>query len=54
MNTAGAIPGFVGVYIAGHILEVTKSWTTVFNQTAVICVIGWIVFMLFGTGKKVI
>ncbi|KAL8590485.1 hypothetical protein ACOMHN_011698 [Nucella lapillus] len=54
MNMAGAIPGFVGVYIAGHILEATKSWTAVFNQTAMVCMFGWAVYMLFGTGKKIV
>ncbi|KAK6180103.1 hypothetical protein SNE40_012312 [Patella caerulea] len=54
MNMAGAIPGFVGVYIAGHILEATKSWSAVFNQTAGVCLVGWMVFVLFGTGKKII
>ena len=46
--------GFVGVYIAGHILETTKSWNAVFGQTAVVCMFGWVVFAMFGTGKKVI
>ncbi|KAK3791568.1 hypothetical protein RRG08_002924 [Elysia crispata] len=54
MNMAGAIPGFIGVYVAGHILEATKSWNAVFGQTAVVCLFGWIVFIIFGTGKKVI
>ncbi|ESP00567.1 hypothetical protein LOTGIDRAFT_112031, partial [Lottia gigantea] len=54
MNMAGAIPGFVGVYIAGHILEATKSWSAVFNQTAGVCMVGWVVFIFFGTGKQII
>ncbi|XP_014779984.1 solute carrier family 17 member 9 [Octopus bimaculoides] len=54
MNMAGAIPGFVGVYIAGNILEATKSWGAVFSQTAVVCIFGWIVYMVFGTGKVII
>ncbi|XP_060571518.1 voltage-gated purine nucleotide uniporter SLC17A9-like isoform X1 [Ruditapes philippinarum] len=54
MNMAGAIPGFIGVYMAGHILEVTKSWSAVFNQTAAVSVFGWVVYTLFGTGKQVI
>ena len=54
MNMAGAIPGFIGVYMAGHILEVTKSWSAVFNQTAVVAMFGWIVYTIFGTGKQVI
>ena len=48
------ISGFVGVYMAGHILESTKSWSAVFNQTAVVCVFGCIVFTLFGTGKQIV
>ncbi|CAL1529513.1 unnamed protein product [Lymnaea stagnalis] len=54
MNMAGAIPGFIGVYIAGHVLEVTKSWNAVFGQTALVNVFGWIVYTTFGTGKKVV
>ena len=46
--------GFVGVYIAGYILEVSHSWTAVFNQTAVISLVGWAVFIMFGTGKKIV
>lgn len=54
MNMAGAIPGFVGVYMAGHILEATKSWAAVFNQTAGVCIFGCIVYLAFGTGKRII
>ena len=54
MNTVGAIPGFAGVYLAGYILEVTQSWSAVFTQTSVVCFIGWAVFTVFGTGKKVV
>ena len=48
------ISGFVAVFIAGYELEMTKSWTVVFNQTAVVCCLGWIVYLLFGTGKKIV
>ena len=54
MNMVGAVPGFVGVYIAGYILETTKSWVSVFNQTAGICIIGWFVFVLLGTGRRLV
>ncbi|ESO07094.1 hypothetical protein HELRODRAFT_76708, partial [Helobdella robusta] len=53
-NMAGAVPGFLGVYVTGYILEVSKSWTVVFNLTSVILLVGWFVFIMFGTGKKVI
>ena len=46
--------GFIGVYMAGHILEATKSWSAVFNQTAVVSLVGWLVYTIFGTGKQVI
>lgn len=54
MNMAGAVPGFVGVYMAGHVLEATKSWGAVFNQTAGVCMFGWLVYMMFGTGKQIV
>ncbi len=49
-----AFPGFIAVYIAGYELEVTKSWTLVFNQTGLICLFGWVIFLIFGTGKKIV
>lgn len=54
MNTIGALPGFIGVSFAGYILETTKSWAIVFNQTGVLCFFGFIVYAFFGTGKKII
>ena len=47
MNMVGAVTGFVGVYVAGCILEATKSWSFVFNQTAGICIFGWLVYIFF-------
>ena len=46
--------GFVGVYIAGHVLEVTKNWNLVFNQTIEVICVGWVIFMIFGTGKRIV
>ena len=37
MNTFGSTFGFLGVYLAGHILELTQSWNAVFN----ICQYNW-------------
>ncbi|KAL8590483.1 hypothetical protein ACOMHN_011696 [Nucella lapillus] len=54
LNTTSAIPGFVGVYMAGYVLETTKSWSAVFNQTAAICVFGNIIFLLLGTAQRII
>lgn len=54
MNTVGALPGFIGVSFAGYILETTKSWAIVFNQTGVLCFFGYIVYFIFGTAKQII
>ena len=54
MSTAGAIPGIVGVYVVGYILEVTHSWATVFTKTGLLCYLGCFIFLIFGTGKPII
>nr|CAD7570436.1 unnamed protein product [Timema californicum] len=54
MNTIGAVPGFLGVYLAGYILETTKSWVAVFQATAAINVLGCIVFVIYGSAKPIV
>lgn len=54
MNTIGALPGFIGVSFAGYILETTKSWAIVFNQTGIFCFFGYIIYFIFGTAKKIV
>lgn len=46
--------GFLGVYLAGHILELTQSWSAVFSTAALINTIGWIAFTVFGSSQKII
>lgn len=53
MNTVGSIPGFLGVYLAGHILELW-NWQMVFNTAAAINLIGWIIFLVFGSAEPVV
>ncbi|PIO60713.1 hypothetical protein TELCIR_17784, partial [Teladorsagia circumcincta] len=54
-NACGAITGFIGVYVAGHILDATNNnWSYVFIITGVQCVIGAIVYGRYGTGTKII
>ncbi len=53
MNAVGAVPGFVGVYLAGYILELTGSWVAVFNLTATINAFGLLAFVLFGSGTAI-
>ncbi|XP_032668384.1 solute carrier family 17 member 9 isoform X1 [Odontomachus brunneus] len=54
MNTIGAIPGFLGVYLAGHILHITHSWSVVFLSIAVVNALGCIMYLLFGSGQAII
>lgn len=54
MNTIGAVPGFVGVYLAGYIVEVTKSWNLVFYLTAALNLLGCLLFVAFGKGTPLV
>lgn len=51
-NTAGTIPGVIGVYISGLILEATGSWTLVFQTAACVFLLGLTVYLLLGSSKK--
>jgi ACS family sodium-dependent inorganic phosphate cotransporter len=51
-NTAGTIPGIIGVYVSGLILAATGSWALVFQVAAGITLIGLVCFLLMATGKR--
>nr|CDJ91972.1 Major facilitator superfamily MFS-1 domain containing protein [Haemonchus contortus] len=54
-NACGAITGFIGVYVAGHILDATdNNWSYVFIITGIQCVIGAAIYGRYGTGSKII
>lgn len=46
--------GFLGVYLAGHILELTQSWPAVFSTAALINTIGWVLFTVFGSAQSIV
>ena len=52
-NTAGTIPGILGVTLTGMILDATGSWQLVFMISAGIYVFGALVWLLFATGERV-
>ena len=54
MNAFGAVPGFVGVYCTGYILNVTNSWSAVFFAMSAVNVVGVAVFVIWGTGKPIV
>jgi len=53
-NTAGTMPGIIGVALTGFLVEATGSYASAFYVTAGVYIIGLAFFLVFGTGKKVI
>ena len=53
-NTAATIPGIVGVALTGLLVDRTGTYAAAFYLTAAVLVSGWIVYLLFGTGKQVL
>uniref|UniRef100_A0A914E910 Major facilitator superfamily (MFS) profile domain-containing protein n=1 Tax=Acrobeloides nanus TaxID=290746 RepID=A0A914E910_9BILA len=54
-NAFSAMTGFIGVYVAGWILQATgNNWAYVFLFASFQCVFGAIIYSLFGTGNKII
>lgn len=52
-NTAGAIPGILGVWSAGVLLDLTGSWSTaLFYPIAATQVFGLLVYTLLGSSEK--
>lgn len=52
-NTAGTIPGIIGVFVSGLILQWTDSWILVFQVAAAINVFGLVFYLVFaGTDKE--
>jgi ACS family sodium-dependent inorganic phosphate cotransporter len=53
-NTAGTMPGIIGVALTGFLVDHTGSYASAFYVTAGVYIIGLAFFLLLGTGKKVI
>jgi ACS family sodium-dependent inorganic phosphate cotransporter len=51
-NTAGTIPGIIGVYVSGLILEATGSWALVFQVAAGVTLVGLAFFLVFASGRR--
>jgi len=50
-NTAATIPGIVGVFITGWLVDRTGTYTAPFVLTAAISLFGAIFYLVFGSGK---
>ena len=46
-NTAGTIPGIIGVYVSGLILQWTDSWILVFQVAAAFNLFGLLFYLVF-------
>jgi len=53
-NTAATIPGIVGVALTGLLVDRTGTYAAAFYLTAAVLVSGWLVYLLFGTGKQIL
>lgn len=51
-NTIGAVPGIIGVYTAGLILELTGSWTLVFQLAGVVSLFGMLFYLRYASADK--
>jgi ACS family sodium-dependent inorganic phosphate cotransporter len=53
-NTAGTIPGIIGVIITGWLVDTTGSFASAFTLCAAINIFGAIIWVLFSTAEKII
>jgi MFS family permease len=51
-NTIAAVPGIIGVYTAGLILELTGSWALVFQLAGVISLFGMLFYLRFASADR--
>ena len=52
-NTIATVPGIIGVYVSGLILDATGSWAIVFDVAAAIALFGLVFYLIFASGKRV-
>jgi MFS family permease len=52
-NTAGTIPGIIGVYVSGLILASTGSWALVFQLAAGITLFGLVFYLIFSSAEQI-
>ena len=53
-NTAGTIPGIIGVALTGILVDQTGSYASAFYVTAAIYLVGLAAYLALATGKKII
>ncbi len=53
-NTTASVPGIVGVALTGYLVDLTGSFASAFYVTAGVYLFGLAVYLLYGTGKRLI
>ncbi|MEH6408883.1 MAG: ACS family MFS transporter [Hyphomonas sp.] len=53
-NTAGTLPGVIGIAVTGLLVEATGAFTSAFILAACINFIGVLVWLFWGTGRKIV
>jgi len=53
-NTAGTIPGIIGVALTGWLVDATGTYSAAFTLVAAINIFGALVWLAFATGERVI
>lgn len=53
-NTAGTLPGIIGVIATGWLLDVTGGYTATFMVAAGINVVGGLIWLIWATGRKIV
>jgi len=53
-NTAGTLPGIIGVALTGFLVDATGSYASAFYVTAGVYLVGLLVYLVFGSGRKII
>lgn len=53
-NTAGTVPGVIGVAVTGWLVDTTGTYTAAFMLAAAVNIVGAVVWLVFGTAKEVV
>jgi ACS family sodium-dependent inorganic phosphate cotransporter len=51
-NTAGTVPGIIGVAVTGWLIDRTGSYTAPFYLTAAVGLVGAVVYLIFASGVR--
>ena len=53
-NTAGTIPGIIGIYVTGWLVTSTGGYSAAFMLCAAVEVLGAVVWLMWGTAKRIV